>query len=50
MSRDVREFLEEIAADRIFLSMEYIGVPYEEMIEETRTMSDDELLKYVLEV
>lgn len=50
MSKDAREFLEEIAVDMIYLSMEYIGKSRFEILEEARSLTDEELYNFVTNV
>lgn len=50
MSKDAREFLEEIAVDMISGSMQYMGMTREEIADEARKLTDDELFDFVTEV
>lgn len=47
---DLREFLEEIAADILEGSMQYINEDRAAMLKEAHSLTDDELIRYVLEV
>lgn len=50
MSRDTREILEAIAVDMIAGSMQYMDMTREEIADEARKLTDDELFDFVTEV
>lgn len=50
MSRDARELLEEIAADMVAGSMQYMDLTRDEILDEARKLTDDELFEFVTEV
>ena len=47
MAKYERDHLEKIAADMIYLSMEYIGKSYDEILEEAKTLTDEELVDFI---
>lgn len=47
MASSERAILEEIAADIIYLSMEYIGTEYADILEEAKQLSDIELVNFI---
>ena len=50
MSRDTRDNLEAIAVDMIAGSMQCMDMTREEIADEARTLTDDELFDFVTEV
>lgn len=50
MSKDARELLEAIAVDMISGSMQYNCMSRDEIAEEARKLTDDELFDFVTEV
>ena len=44
-----RKILEEIAADILYLSMEYIGTAYTEILAAAKELTDAELINFICE-